>query len=61
MEDLKKIALDPNDGNAAAYLHADHFKDVIADVLHKIVYEGKADELNAEAFHALSQEGQETE
>ena len=53
--ELKKIALDPADGHAAAYLHADNFRDVITDVLHKIVYEQKADELGKESFEALAQ------
>lgn len=53
---LKKSALDPADGCAAAYLHADDFTDVIADVLHKVVYEQKAEELGRDAFEALSQE-----
>jgi len=54
--ELKKSALDPADGNAAAYLHADSFKDVIADVLHKVVYEQKAEELGKQAFEALDQD-----
>ena len=54
--ELKKLALDPNDGNAAAYLHADSFKDEIVEVLHKVVYEQKAEELGKEAFAALGDE-----
>ena len=54
--ELKKSALNPADGNAAAYLHADTFKEVIADVLHKVVYEQKAEEMAKEAFAALGQE-----
>ena len=54
--ELKQSALDPADGNAAAYLHADNFKEVIANILHKVVYEQKAEELGKEAFEALEQE-----
>jgi hypothetical protein len=54
--ELKKTALDPADGKAAAYLHADSFKNVIADVLHKVVYEQKAEEIGREAFEALAAE-----
>ena len=54
--ELKQSALDPADGNAAAYLHADNFKGVIADILHKVVYEQKAEEMGREAFEALSGE-----
>jgi len=54
--ELKKTALDPGDGKAAAYLHSDTFKNVIADVLHKVVYEQKALEIGTEAFEALAAE-----
>ncbi len=54
--ELRKIALDPLDGNAAAYLHSDSFGGNIADVLHQVVYEKKAEELGQEAFAALQQE-----
>jgi len=54
--ELKKTALDPGDGKAAAYLHSDTFKNVIADVLHKVVYEQKALEIGTEAFEALASE-----
>lgn len=54
--ELKKIALDPADGHAAAYLHADTFRKDIVDVMHKVVYEGRGDELGQEAFLALSSE-----
>ena len=55
MQDLKKIALDPADGNVAAYLDTENFKDVIADILHQIVYENKAGELNATAYEEVLQ------
>lgn len=54
--DLKKIALDPDDGNVAAYLHVDDFKNVITDILHRIVYEDKSNELNAAAYREISQQ-----
>ena len=55
MQDLKRIALDPADGNVAAYLDTENFKDVIADILHQIVYENKADELNATTYEEVLQ------
>ena len=58
--DLKQIALDPTDGNVAAYLHADDFQDVIADTLHKVVFANHAQEMNSIAYAQLQQEeGQE--
>ena len=58
--DLKQIALDPTDGNVAAYLHADDFQDVIADTLHKVVFGNHAQEMNSIAYAQLQQEeGQE--
>ncbi|MCB1672683.1 MAG: hypothetical protein R3F41_15320 [Gammaproteobacteria bacterium] len=56
LQELRQIALDPADGGASAYLHSDSFKGVIAEVLHKIVYEEKAVELGEEAFKALREE-----
>lgn len=56
MLDLRKIALDPNNGNVAAYLHVDDFKDSLLDVLHQIVYEGKSPELNSAAYASLLEE-----
>jgi len=56
LHELKRMALDPAAGNASAYLHADDFGEVLADVLHKVVYEGKAKEVNQEAFATLNQE-----
>lgn len=54
--ELRKIALDPADGNVAAYLHSDSFQRVIADILHEVVYEQKAEELGQAAFSALNEE-----
>ena len=56
MLDLRKIALDPADGNVVAYLHADCFKNKVADILHQIVYEGKAVELNAAAYQEVREQ-----
>jgi hypothetical protein len=54
--ELKQIALNPADGNVSAYLQADEFQGVLAAVLHKIVYEGRAVELNREAFAQLDRD-----
>ncbi len=54
--DLKTMALDPTDGNAAAYLHVDDFQNVLADTLHKIVFGNRAHELNSIAYAQLSNE-----
>ena len=54
--DLKQIALDPTDGNVAAYLHADEFREEIADSLHKIVFGNRAQEMNSIAFARLQRE-----
>jgi hypothetical protein len=54
--DLKTLALDPTDGNVAAYLHADNFQGVIADTLHKVVFGDRAQELNSIAYAQLSGE-----
>lgn len=45
-QDLKKRALDSNDGAVCAYLHADSFRESLIDVLHKIVFEKRAEEMN---------------
>jgi hypothetical protein len=55
--DLKTTALDPTDGSAAAYLHADDFQASLADILHKIAFENKAQELNSVAYAKLRQGG----
>lgn len=54
--DLKQIALDPTDGNVAAYLHADSFQETIADTLHKVVFGNRAQEMNSIAYAQLQQE-----
>ena len=51
--DLKKSALDPADGNATAYLHADGFQESLTDILHQIVYQGRPEELNRQARESL--------
>jgi len=45
-DDLQKRALDENDGNVCAYLQRDVFRDSLADILHKVVFERRAAELN---------------
>ncbi|NKB32557.1 MAG: hypothetical protein GKR91_05610 [Pseudomonadales bacterium] len=54
--DLRQIALDPTDGNVAAYLHPDNFHDVIADTLHKVVFGNRAQEMNSIAYAQLQRE-----
>ena len=56
LEDLKRIALDPTDGNVAAYLHVDDFSAELMDILHKIVFEDKSRELNSIAYAQVMQE-----
>ena len=58
--DLKTLALDPIDGNVAAYLHADDFQETLIDTLHKIVFGDRATELNSIAFARLRHEGEAT-
>lgn len=52
--DLQALALDPTDGNVAAYIHIDDFQTSIADTLHKIVFGNRAQELNSIAYAQLS-------
>jgi hypothetical protein len=52
--DLKSLALDPTEGNVAAYLHSDDFQKSIADTLHKIVFGNRAHELNSIAYAQFS-------
>ena len=54
--DLKQIALDPTDGNVAAYLHVDNFHDIIVDTLNKVVFGDRAKEMNSVAYAQLQQE-----
>ena len=54
--DLKQMALDPTDGNVAAYLQADDFTSIIADTLHKVVFGNRAQEMNSIAYAQLQQE-----
>ncbi len=58
-KDLKGFALDPTDGNVAAYLHVDDFQNSIIDTLHKIVFVDGAQELNSIAYAQFSQEENE--
>lgn len=45
-DDLQKRALDESDGNVCAYLHRDVFRESLTDILHKVVFERRAAELN---------------
>ncbi|MFM1897030.1 MAG: hypothetical protein RLZZ385_2104 [Pseudomonadota bacterium] len=56
LEDLMRIALDPTDGNVAAYLHVDDFAGQLMDILNKIVFEDKSRELNSIAYARVMQE-----
>ncbi|PCJ17009.1 MAG: hypothetical protein COA96_18060 [SAR86 cluster bacterium] len=55
-KDLKSMALDPMDGNVAAYLHVDDFQKSVTDTLHKIVFGNRAQELNSIAYAKFSGE-----
>ena len=57
--DLRQMALDPTEGDVAAYLHSDDFQNEIADTLHKIVFGERAHELNSIAFAKLLREDEE--
>lgn len=54
--DLKKRALDPTDGAVCAYLHPDSFRDRLTALLHEVVFQKGAADLNRQALDALSQE-----
>jgi len=54
--DLKLLALDPTDGNAAAYLDDDDFQDNIIDTLHKVVFANRAQEMNSIAYAQMRSE-----
>lgn len=53
-EDLKKRALDVADGAACGYLHPDSFKQVLTDMLHKVVFQKGEAELNRQALEVLN-------
>jgi hypothetical protein len=55
-QDLKLLALDPTDGNVAAYMHADDFRDSITDTLHKVVFGNRAQEMNSIAYAQVRRE-----
>lgn len=48
--DLKKRALNPADGSVSVYLHPDSFRESLTKMLHKIVFEERAEELNRQSF-----------
>ncbi|MCB1666160.1 MAG: hypothetical protein KDI28_10290 [Pseudomonadales bacterium] len=54
--DLKKRALDPADGAVCAYLHPDSFRENLTALLHQVVFQKGAADLNRQALEALSQE-----
>ncbi len=54
--DLKQIALDPTDGNVAAYLHVDDYQQCLADTMHKIIFADRAKEMNSIAYARLQRE-----
>lgn len=54
--DLKLRALDPTDGNVAAYLQDDAFQGILIDTLHKIVFGSRATELNSIAYAQFNSE-----
>ncbi len=53
-EDLKKRALDMADGGVCAYLHNDTFRETLADILHKAVFEKRTAELNRVAVEEFN-------
>ncbi len=48
-DDLKQRALDEKDGAVSAYLHRDTFNEFLAEILHKVVFEKRAIEMNEQA------------
>lgn len=54
--DLKKRALDTADGAVCAYLHPDSFRESLTGLLHQVVFQKGAAELNRQALESLAQE-----
>lgn len=52
-DDLKQRALEPKDGAVCAYLHNDTFRETLADMLHQIVFQQQAKELNKASLEAF--------
>jgi hypothetical protein len=52
-EDLKMRALDTSQGAACGYLHNDTFRDDLAEMLHQIVFQKRAKEVNKASFDAF--------
>jgi CheY-like chemotaxis protein len=48
--DLKQRALNTSEGAVSAYLHRDTFKEFLTAMLHKIVFEERAEELNQQSL-----------
>jgi len=59
--DLRQIALDPTDGNVAAYMHVDDFHESIAGILQRLIFDNRAQEMNSIAFAQLQREIEEEE
>lgn len=53
-EDLTKRALDAADGAACGYLHPDTFRATLTDMLHKVIFENGAEQLNRQALEAVA-------
>jgi hypothetical protein len=58
-QDLKRRALDIADGAACGYLHPDNFKEVLADMLHQVVFQKGEAKLNREALEAINHDDQD--
>ena len=52
-EDLKRRALETKDGAACAYLHNDTFREELTEMLHQIVFQKRAKEVNRASFEAF--------
>lgn len=58
-DDLKKRALDMADGGVCAYLQTDIFREALADILHKVVFEKRTAELNRLAVEEFNNSNKE--
>ncbi len=54
--DLKQRALNPQDGSVSAYLHPDSFQESLTKILHEIVFEERAEELNQQSLAEFQRE-----
>ncbi len=55
-DDLRKRALDPQDGAVCAYLHRDSFRESLTGILHRIVFDKQAVTLGREALNVFQAE-----